>query len=233
VVEDPETAEKLKPWYRRFCKRPAFHDEYLATFNRPNVILVDTAGRGVDRITETAVVVDGVEFEVDCLIFATGFEVGTSFTQRSSYEVVGRNGIKLSEKWEDGFRTFHGLYTHGFPNCFFLGTTQTGVTINYTACVTGQARHLAHVLAQAKDRGTPTVEPTEDAEEGWVAEIQKLARRGLDYYRECTTGFLTSEGNIEDPKGLLAGAYGGGPLNFFQLLEEWREDSNLAGLDLR
>ena len=104
LVADPETAEALKPYYRQFCKRPTFNDEYLPTFNRPNVKLVDTKGRGVDRITEKGVVFDGQEYEVDCLIFATGFEVGTAYTRRAGYEVVGRDGLTLSEKWANGLR---------------------------------------------------------------------------------------------------------------------------------
>ena len=138
IVEDPDTAERLKPWYRQFCKRPCFHDEYLPTFNRPNVHLVDTAGRGVERLTEHGVVVDGVEYEVDCLIFATGFEVGTTYTRRAGYDISGRNGVTLSDHWRDGMRTLHGLQAHGFPNCFFLGFTQTGVTVSapYAGVVT-------------------------------------------------------------------------------------------------
>lgn len=233
IVTDEAAAEGLKPWYRRFCKRPAFHDEYLPAFNRPNVTLVDTNGAGIERVTETAAIVDGQSYEIDCLIYATGFEVGTSFTRRASYEVIGRDGISLTEKWEDGFKTFHGLYTHQFPNCFFLGTTQTGVTINYSLCILEQSRHLAHVLRAAQDRDCKVVEPSLTAEKGWVDEIMSLARRGLDYYRECTPGFLTNEGNLEDSRGLLAGSYGGGPLRFFDVLKEWRDAGDLAGLDLR
>ena len=121
VVEDPATAEALKPWYRQFCKRPCFHDEYLPTFNLPNVTLVDTEGRGVERITEKGIVAGGGEYEVDCIVFATGFEVGTGYTRRAGYDILGRNGQLLSEKWENGPRTLHGMQTADFPNCFFMG----------------------------------------------------------------------------------------------------------------
>ena len=100
IVNDEKTAELLQPWYRQFCKRPCFHDEYLDTYNRDNVTLVDTNGRGVERLTETGVVANGEHFEVDCLIFATGFEVGTSYTRRSGYDIIGRGGQTLSEHWQ-------------------------------------------------------------------------------------------------------------------------------------
>merc|ERR1719230_690344 len=108
VVKDPKTAEALKPYYRQFCKRPCFNDYYLETFNRPSVTLVDTNGKGVERITEKGVVANGVEYEVDCIIYATGFEVGTEYTRRSGYDVTGRNGLPLSEYWQHGVRTLHG-----------------------------------------------------------------------------------------------------------------------------
>ena len=116
IVEDPETAQNLKAWYRQLCKRPCFHDEYLQAFNEPGTHLVDTDGKGVERITETGVVVAGVEYEVDCIIYASGFEVGTPFTRRAGYDMTGRDGVKLSEAWADGMRTKHGIHVHGFPN---------------------------------------------------------------------------------------------------------------------
>ena len=148
-----ETAEALKPWYGQWCKRPTFNDEYLPTFNRPNVKLVDTKGKGVERVTENAVVVDGVEYEVDCLIFATGFEVGTAYTRRAEFEVYGRNGRPLSEYWAKGMKTHHGFLSHGFPNCFHMGLTQTGLAPNFTYMLDGQATHIAHVINEVRGRG--------------------------------------------------------------------------------
>ena len=121
IVEDQETAEALKPYYRQFCKRPCFHDEYLPTYNRPNVHLIDTDGRGVDEFTEKGVMFDGKEYEVDCIIFATGFEVGTDYSRRAGYSIIGVNGMSVSEKWSNGLSTYHGMHSRGFPNCFFLG----------------------------------------------------------------------------------------------------------------
>src|SRR4029077_6093917 len=117
---DSTTAGALKPYYRQFCKRPCFHDEYLETFNRPNVTLVDTNGQGVERITPRGVVVGGREYALDCLIYATGFEVGTDYARRAGYEVHGRDGVTLTEKWRDGASTFQGFHSRGFPNCFIV-----------------------------------------------------------------------------------------------------------------
>lgn len=232
LVEDPKTAEALKPWYRQFCKRPGFHDEYLQTYNRPNVALVDTEGKGVERITETGVVVTGQEYEVDCLIFATGFEVGTNYTRQSGYDLSGRDGLKLSDKWADGLRTFHGLYTRGFPNCFSMGLTQTGFTTSIPHALNEQAKHLAYVLKQCIDRGARTVETSTAAEEDWVATIKKLAHLGKRFYAECTPGYYNQEGKA-DGEGFFSNQYGGGAPEFFNLLEKWREDGRLQGLEIQ
>ena len=146
VVNDPKTAESLKPYYRQFCKRPCFHDEYLKTYNRESVTLVDTDGKGLDKITEKGIFFDGKEYEVDCIIFATGFEVGTEYTRRSGYEIVGKNNLSISEKWKDGLVTYHGMHCRGFPNTFFFGPAQGGFTANYTHSLDEQSIHLSYIL---------------------------------------------------------------------------------------
>jgi len=232
-VKDPSAAEALKPWYRQFCKRPCFHDEYLDTYNRSNVTLVDTDGKGVERVTERGVVVAGVEYELDCLVFATGFEVGTSYTRRAGYDIIGRGGLSLSEKWGEGLRTFQGLHTHDFPNCFFLGFTQTAVTVNVPHALNEQAKHLTYILDEARRRGAKIVEASAAAEQGWVDEIKRLARLGERFYSECTPGYYNNEGKLNNANGFFSGNYGGGPIEFFRLLEEWRATGQLAGLELR
>src|SRR5277367_5645130 len=149
LVRDRDAAEALKPWYRQFCKRPTFNDDYLPTFNRDNVTLVDTAGKGVERVDESGLWVDGVHYEVDCIIFATGFEVGTSYTRRAGFEVVGRDGLTLSDHWSKGLRTLHGFYSHGFPNCFHMGVNQSTLTPNFPHLLDEQSRHIAHVVGEA------------------------------------------------------------------------------------
>jgi len=232
VVKDPVTAAALKPWYRQFCKRPCFHDEYLQTYNRPNVRLVDTEGRGVDRLTETGVVANGQEYKVDCLIFATGFEVGTSYTRRAGYDIVGRGGKTLSQHWSGGLRTLHGLTTSGFPNCFFLGFTQTAITISVPQALSEQAQHVTYLVTESKSRGAQALEPTVEAESANVQEVRDLARLGERFYRECTPGYYNSEGEAGNRRGLFSDFYGAGPLKFFEVLDRWRSDGKLAGLAL-
>ena len=232
IVEDPAVAEKLKPWYRQFCKRPCFHDEYLPTFNRPNVELVDTEGRGVERVTETGVVINGKEYALDCLIFATGFEVGTTYTRRAGYDIIGKDGQKLSEKWENGLRTLHGLQTNGFPNCFFLGFTQSAITVNVPQSLNEQAQHVTYILDQLRQRGAKTVEATMEGENGWVAEMESKANMGERFRVECTPGYYNNEGKTGNPNGFFAFAYGAGPLRFFEILDQWRSSGELDGCNL-
>lgn len=230
VVEDKETADALKPYYRQFCKRPCFHDEYLETYNRENVKLVDTQGLGVDKITKNGVVVDGKEYELDCLIFATGFEVGTSYTRRSGYEVIGKNDLKLSDKWKDGPKTFQGMFSHGFPNCYFLGVNQSALTTNFVHLLMEQTKHIAHVVKYCEEDNTNLVEPTLEAEEEWVALIKRNAHRGERFFAECTPGYYNNEGNHDKSNGFLSNAYGKGPVAFFDLLQNWKKSGTYEGL---
>jgi len=232
IVKDPATAAALKPWYRQFCKRPCFHDEYLQTYNRPNVTLVDTEGKGVERLTERGVVANGREYELDCLIFATGFEVGTSYTRRAGYDIVGRGGKTLSQHWSNGLRTLHGLTTHGFPNCFFLGFTQTAITISVPQALNEQAKHVAYMVTESRARGATALEPTVEGEESYVQEVRSLARLGERFYRECTPGYYNSEGMVGNKSGFFSDMYGAGPLRFFEVLEHWRAEGSMKGLAL-
>jgi cation diffusion facilitator CzcD-associated flavoprotein CzcO len=226
IVKDRATADALKPWYGQWCKRPTFNDEYLPTFNRPNVKLVDTHGKGVERMTENAIVVDGVEYPVDCVIFATGFEVGTAYTRRAEFEVYGRGGLSLSDYWAKGMKTHYGFLSHGFPNLFHMGLTQTGLTPNFTYMLGGQATHIAHVIAEVKDREAKSVEPTREAEAEWV---EKVTRRSFmtDYQNTCTPGYYNGEGTGQ---GFLEGQDPDGAVRFYEALARWREQGDLEGL---
>jgi cyclohexanone monooxygenase len=232
LVSDSDTAESLKPYYRMFCKRPCFHDEYLQTFNRDNVTLVDTDGQGVERITESGLVVDGVEYEVDCIIYSTGYEVGTSYASRTGYEIHGEGGQSLSEKWEDGARTLHGMFVHGFPNCFIMSQTQGGFTVNYPHMLDELSTHIAHVIRHAQDHDIERIEATESAESQWVQTIlDKGMNGGALGGEDCTPSFYNNEGKPNDRirQGM---PYGDGPIAFFSLLKAWCEEGKFDGLKL-
>ncbi len=230
-VEDPDTAEKLKPYYKMFCKRPTFNDDYLPTFNRDNVELVDTDGRGVERITEKGLVVAGKEYEVDCIIYSTGFEVGTSYTRRAGYDVVGKNGKTLSDHWRDGTRTLHGMGSAGFPNLFIMNTSQGAFTANFPHLLDESAIHQAHIIKHALDNNFHSVEVTEEAEEDWIKTIVGFEGGPLGGLGgpDCTPGYYNNEGQPH-PHATQSAPYGGGSIAFFEMLAKWREAGDFAGL---
>ena len=230
VVQDKDTAESLKPYYNQFCKRPCFHDEYLQTFNLPSVELIDTDGKGLSKISEKGIIFEGKEYEVDCIIFATGFEVGTDYSRRAGYQIYGVDGVSVSEKWQEGLSTFHGMHSKGFPNCFFFGPAQSGFTATYTYSLDEQSIHLAYILKSAKDKGVTKIEATQEAENKWVQTIIEKARITADFQEKCTPGYYNNEGKInQKPQNNM---YGGGPIEFFALMKKWRSKGNLEGLEL-
>jgi cyclohexanone monooxygenase len=228
IVSDRDTAEALKPWYGQWCKRPTFNDDYLPTFNRSSVKLVDTKGKGVERVTEDGVVVNGVEYKVDCLIFATGFEVGTAYTRRSEFEVYGRNGQTLTDYWSDGMKTHHGFLTHGFPNLFHMGLTQTGLAPNFTYMLEGQATHIAHIVNELRAREGRSVEPTPEAEAEWVKIVHSPSFM-TDYLNTCTPGYYNGEGK-NPQQGFLDSQYPEGAVRFYEMLANWREKGEFEGI---
>ena len=231
-VADKDTAESLKPYYRQFCKRPCFNDEYLPSFNLPGVHLIDTDGVGVERFTQAGLVANGQEFELDCVIFATGFEVGTDYTRRSGYDLIGHNGQSLKDKWADGIATLHGMQTSGFPNCFIISQAQSGFTVSFPHAMNEQAKHIAYIIQQVARSNAKVVEVTEEAEQEWVQEIIKMSRLSESFQAECTPGYYNNEGK-PNPKSVQNGSYGAGPVKFFKVIEGWREEGTLAGLELR
>ncbi|PPF79896.1 monooxygenase [Pseudoclavibacter sp. RFBJ3] len=219
VVADPATAEALKPWYRYMCKRPGFSDEYLQTFNRPNVTLVDTADHGgITRMTETSVVVGDEEFEVDCVIFATGFEVGVSGVLSGTLPVTGRGGQTLLEAWGQGIQTLHGFATHGFPNLFHLSALQNANSVNFTHILQEQAEHIAAVIGEGRRRGARYLEPTLEAQHAWVREVASTAADTRAFQAECTPGYYNGEGT----RSIGGATYSPGPVVFHRVLREWR-----------
>ncbi|MBP7704273.1 MAG: NAD(P)/FAD-dependent oxidoreductase [Caulobacter sp.] len=232
TVRDPAVAEALKPWYRQFCKRPTFNDDYLPTFNRENVTLVDVSdGKGVERITADGVVAGGVEYPVDCIIYASGFEISTAFRRRIGFDIEGRGGLSLYDYYQDGFRTLHGHSSRNFPNWFYIGVGQNGLSVNMTAMFDDQARHIAYIIKEAKARGATTVEPTAEAEEAWVETIRQVAVLNRDFQNACTPGYYNNEGG-ERSGGLNGQTYTPGINRFNALLAEWRARGDLDGLQL-
>ena len=233
VVSDSETAGKLKAWYRQLCKRPRFHDAYLQAFNTPSVKLVDTDGKGVERITETGFVVAGVEYAVDCIVFASGFEVGTDFRSRSGFEVVGRDSLTLSEAWREGMKSLHGIHTHGFPNAFFVQPTQGANLIsNIPHNLTASAGAIADVVAHAVNRGLHEVEVERSAQEAWLETLLKSPPR-LTGAPDCTPGYYNNEGQAPTPIQRLAVGYPAGASAYFRYLDAWRASGDFTGLQFR
>ncbi len=231
IVNDPATAEALKPYYRQFCKRPCFHDEYLDTYNRANVTLVDTAGRGVERITPKGIVANGQEYELDCIIFGTGFEVGTDYTRRAGYEVVGRDGLTLTEKWADGASTLYGMHTRGFPNLLIFSPAQSGFTVNFPHMLDEQSRHAAYIIGHGLSEDVRAIEPSETAETEWVETILSLAQNNQKFFEACTPGYYNNEGRPGE-RSQRNGFYGAGPIVFAKLLEDWRSSGEFTGMEV-
>ncbi len=231
IVTDRATAEALKPWYGYFCKRPCFHDDYLQTFNRDNVTLVDTRGLGVERITADGVVVDGTEHRIDCLIFATGFEVGTDYSRRTGFEIVGRDGRTLTDAWRDGVRTLHGITVHGFPNCFVLSIAQSGFTVNFPYLLDVQATHAASVIAWALGNGAETLEPSVNAESAWVATVVERSAASAGRAKACTPGYYNREGqaNATTRQGSF---FFGSPTEYADILAASRANGSPEGFDV-
>ena len=233
VVKDPATAAALKPYYGRFCKRPGFNDDYLPTFNRPNVTLINTDGRGLDRITETAIVFDGREYDVDCIIYATGFEFAVAATRSGGFEVYSPTGQTLSEHRAEGVRSLHGIYANGFPNLFIIGGLhQAAVSINQPLVFGDQAAHVVHVIDHALGRGADTVEVRLEAQKRWCEVIAEMSTFNPEASHNCTPGAYNNEnGDTNQQPSVFATAYGGGPIEYGGVLAAWRSDGMTRDLE--
>ena len=236
IVDDPATAEALKPYYRFMCKRPTSSEHYLATFNRPNVTLVDvSASKGVERLTENGIVADGLEYEVDCVIFASGFEISTEIHRRFAIDAItGRDGLSLFDHWRDDYTTLHGMTSRGFPNQFFMGFIQGGVSANTTAMFEQQAEHIAYIIAEAQNRGATTVEPSQAGQDAWVSTVRELSIDNSAFELSCTPGYYNNEGRGGAVRNgaFLGEFYAPGFYAFDDLIADWRTDGDLAGLEL-
>jgi cyclohexanone monooxygenase len=233
VVRDPDTADRLKAWYRQLCKRPCFHDDYLQAFNTPGTHLVDTDGQGVRRLTETGVVAAGREYEVDCVIYASGFEVGTEYARRTGYDMTGRDGVRLSGYWADGMRTLHGIHVHGFPNLFIVQPTQGANLIsNVPHNIVDSARTIATVVEHAVAEGYAEVEVTAAAEQAWLNLLLTGPGRMMQS-PDCTPGYYNNEGVDPGPGARLRVGYPHGAMAYFAYIDRWRTSGTFDGLEFR
>jgi cyclohexanone monooxygenase len=235
IVADKATAEALKPYYRFMCKRPCSNDDYLPTFHRPNVTLVDvSASQGVERITEKGIVANGKEYAVDLIIYASGFEISPR-DQKAGWGIAplaGRKGLSLYDHWGNSFKTLHGMTSHGFPNQFFTGFTQAGAGANTTAIYEQQAEHIAYIISEAMKRGAKTVEPTSQAEADWGQTIRDNTFPS-DFLEKCTPGYYNNEGGGDGGiRSALGEPYGPGFYAFGDLIKAWRDQGEMEGLVL-
>ncbi|MBI1261889.1 MAG: NAD(P)-binding protein [Rhizobiales bacterium] len=230
IVKDEATAQNLKAWYRQLCKRPCFHDAYLQAFNEPGTHLVDTDGKGVEKITERGFVVGGVEYDVDCIIYASGFEVGTEFTRRAGFDLVGRDGLKLSQAWADGMKTKHGIHVHGFPNAFIVQPTQGANLIsNVPHNLTEAGATIAAIIKHAVAHDYKEVEVTKEAQDAWVELL--LTNAGMMIGSpDCTPGYYNNEGQTPSPAAKLNVGYPAGAMAYFKYIDEWRNSGDFEGL---
>lgn len=232
TVGDRKTADKLKAWYGQLCKRPCFHDSYLQAFNTPGAHLIDTDGKGVEKITENGVVVAGKEYQLDCLIYASGFEVGTEYKRRSGFDMVGRGGVRLSEHWAEGMRTKHGIHVHGFPNAFFVQPTQGANLIsNVPHNLTEAAKTIAVMVKHAQQNGFRQIEVTKDAEDKWVELLLTGVGRMIGG-PDCTPGYYNNEGHEPGPAAKLNVGHPAGAMAYFKYIDEWRRSGEFEGLRL-
>lgn len=250
TVRDQHTAEKLKHWYPTWCKRPCFSDSFLDCFNRPNVTLIDTDGKGIDMVKQNAVVVNGKSFDLDLLIFGTGFKSGATFKRgsagaRYNIEIVGVGGVSMDHVWpEGGVRTLHGLFKRAFPNLFFTGPVQSGLTVNDPFVLDIKATHTAYIISEALSRYVRKVkvEPTQEAQEDWATRVAAASAGKLVTRIGCTPSMFNGEGTLDkiiqnaSPEQRLemtkAGLWGKGILDYEAVLIDWRKEGNMRGVDI-
>jgi len=229
IIEDPDTAERMKPYWGKHCKRICFHDEYLPAFNRPNVHLVDTEGRGVDALTEHGVVANGVEYPVDLIIYASGFEVTTDLYRRLGFDPVGKGGVSLSERWSDGAHTLHGVMASGFPNMLLISIVQGGFGTNFSHLLSEASKHVASIVEACVDEGIQTIEPEPAAEDEWLNVLFTIGMGNGAYFQRCTPSFYNSEQQGIDMRSARNLTYTGSLLDYVGYLERWREDPSHPG----
>ncbi|KAJ4289581.1 hypothetical protein N0V90_010910 [Kalmusia sp. IMI 367209] len=244
VVRDPAVAEKLKAWYPSWCKRPLFHDEYLSTFNRENVTLVDTEGKGLDHLTKDSIVAAGQSYTVDIVVFSTGFRAPFtgSPADKANVSIVGRDNISMSEEWaRSGPSTLHGVLDCNFPNLFLSGPWQASNSPNYLFNLDFLAKHSAHILAEAKRKAKGksfAVTATKAATDDWGTQVLMHSFPGAAILG-CTPGYINVEGELArappEKQMVIArsGVWGHGIEDFVRTVEAWYEKGDLQGIEVQ
>jgi len=243
-VKDPAVAKKLQAWYPTWCKRPTFHDEYLNCFNQDNVTLVDTDGKGLDRLTKDSIVVGDQSYPVDIIVWATGFRAPFTGTpaEKGNLTITGRNGISISKEWEaNGPKTQHGIIDHNFPNLFLSGPWQASLGPNYLFTIATMAKEAAYIHTEAKRRanGKPfAVNTTLEGAENWGMQVLMHAA-GMAAIAGCTPGYFNVEGEADkvpeelQMKFAKSAVWGHGGVSYVKVLGDWMAEGKFSGLEVR
>jgi cyclohexanone monooxygenase len=187
TVRDPALAEALSPRYVIGCKRLCVDTGYYDTFNRANVSLVDVSRSPIDAIVPAGVQIGRVLYEIDSLVLATGFDAMTGALTR--IDIHGKAGEALRDKWHGGPRTYLGLMTAGFPNLFTItGPGSPSVLTNMLPSIEQHVDWIADCLVYLRSRGTAQIEPTPEAENGWVAHVNEVA--GTNLRSTCSSWYV-------------------------------------------
>ncbi|MCJ1388932.1 hypothetical protein MMC18_001783 [Xylographa bjoerkii] len=244
VVKDPSVAKRLQAWYPTWCKRPCFHDEYLSMFNRENVTLVDTDGKGPDRLTADSIIVGDQSYPVDVIVFATGFRApfGGTPAEKANTTIIGRNGVSMSDEWaRKGPNTLHGILDPNFPNLFLSGPWQASISPNNLFNLDALAKQASYILAEAnaKARGRPfAVTSTAAAAQDWGTEVMMHAAP-MAAIAGCTPSYFNMEGGMDrlPPEAQMimarSGLWGSGIEDFLVQMEKWREGGGMQDIEVQ
>jgi cyclohexanone monooxygenase len=241
TVSDPVKAEALKPWYKLFCKRPTPSDDYLPAFERDNVTLLDVSeSKGLERITEDGIVANGVEYKVDCIIYASGFEITSGYEKRIGIPIVGRNGLSIYEHWGDGMRSMFSLMFHDFPNLFMVGGLfGFTLSLNYCTTIDDQARTVAYVVDELRQRAVAAAQPSRQSEDAWIEQQVTLPPAGPyaslfgGSAESCTPGYYNQEGiEVNERRDYRLDSFPLGANGYTALVHAWQSEGRLAGLEV-
>ncbi len=187
IVRDPAVAERLLPTQVVGCKRLCVDTSYYATYNRENVTLVDLREEPIEAIDATGLATRARHYDLDAIVFATGFDAMTGALGR--IDVRGRGGRTLEQKWSAGPRTYLGLATEGFPNFFMItGPGSPSVLSNMIPSIEQHVDWIADCIAHVRDRGAAGIEATAEAEDAWVDHVNAVG--GHTLFPSCSSWYL-------------------------------------------